>query len=94
MSQILADAYRVDGPINMLWVCCLPSVCTRPSSRFRRVFTTIPWLGHLPVPKQTSVQPGHRMHQLPAILTLVTHPPILRPRANHISMAGTLPRPC
>ena len=50
--QTLVAAYRVDRPVNVLRVSRFPFVCVKSSSRFPRIFTTIPWLGRLPIQKR------------------------------------------
>lgn len=49
--QTLVAAYRVDRPVNVPRVRCFPFVHARSSFLFLRIFTTIPWLGRLPIPK-------------------------------------------
>lgn len=50
--QTLVAAYRVDRPVNVPRVSCFPPVYVKFSSRLPRIFTTILWLGHLPIQKR------------------------------------------
>jgi hypothetical protein len=59
--QTLVAAYRVDRPVNVPRVSCFPLVSAKSSSRFPRIFTTILWLGHLPIRKRNKNESKGRL---------------------------------
>ena len=59
--QTSVAAYRVDRPVNVLRVSHFPFVCTEFSSCFPRIFTTIPWLGRLPMQERNKYRSRERI---------------------------------